>query len=320
MIIFIHGDDTFRSREYLRDQVKKFKVARDPQGYNVVWLDGQKDEAGRIIMEINSSPFLAERRMIVIENILSNSDKELLGEMVSRINDHKIPESNIIVFWQGEPLSKVKEAKELQALLSKEKYTQEFSPLTGIKLSAWVKNKVEGGGGKVDPEALQYLCQNAGHDLWFLSSVIDQLSAYKKNLSISLADAQLFLEEKVSDDAFKMIDAIVAGNHKLAFKFLNEQRRLGEDEPKLFGLIIWQFRIILEIADALERDSSLSSEVLAKKIGAHPFVIRKSLGIARRLSLAKLEELYHRLLEIDIKTKTGQADQSLLVDLLVGSI
>ena len=238
MILFLHGPDTYRSRQYLHESVKKFKQQRDPQGYNVVFLDGKKETAGKILAEIVSVPFLAERRMIIIENILSSSDKELLQEMITRIKDKRIPESNIIIFWQGEALSKIKETKELQALLTKEKYAQEFSLLKGADLTKWVEKEIKARGGQIEESALNFLCQNAGRDMWHLNSLIDQLVAYTASsivVPITLVDVQLFLDEKIDDNVFNMVDAIVQGNHKLAFKLLNEQRRLGEEENKIFG-------------------------------------------------------------------------------------
>ena len=60
MVIYIYGEDTFRSRNYLKQQVERFKKERDPQGMNVVVLDGQKD-GERIWGEILATPFLAEK-------------------------------------------------------------------------------------------------------------------------------------------------------------------------------------------------------------------------------------------------------------------
>ncbi len=320
MILFLYGPDTFRSHKYLRQSVEQFKKTRDPHGYNVVFLDGKKEELGKILTEISSTPFLAERRMIIIENILSNGDKELLQEVIIRVQAKKVPESNIIIFWQGEALSKVKEAKELQALLTKEKYAQEFSLLVGSPLEGWIQGEVSARGGSISPEATHFLAQNSGTDMWRLNSLLDQLVSYKKGTTIELADVQLFLDEKIDDNIFNMVDAIVQGNRKLAFKLLNEQRRLGEDEPKIFGLVVWQFRILLQMADLLEREGNMPSDILAKKIGIHPFVAKKNLAAARRLPLARLQAIFQSLLDIDIKTKTGQGDQSLLLDLFVSRI
>src|SRR3989339_208642 len=232
MVIYIYGEDTFRSRQYLQEQVERFKQTRDPQGYNV---------------EILATPFLAEKRMLVVENILSISDKEFLKQLIDRIKNNKIPESNIVIFWQGEKLSKVKEVKDLHALLSKEKYTKEHELLIGSQLVNFIISEVKNRGAKIAAVAVNYLAQNVAGDMWFLNSLLDQLVAYAQEKEISLADVKLFLEEKVDDNVFNMVEAIVSGNKKQAFKLVTEQRRMGEDDFKLFGLIVWQFRIILQM-------------------------------------------------------------------------
>lgn len=321
MILFLFGLDTFRSRQYLAQSIEKFKRERDPQGYNVATVDGKTSPFGKITAEILASPFLAEKRMVIVENLLASSSKELLAAMLAFIADKKIPENNVVIFWQGESLSKVKEAKELEAVLIKEKYAREFVPLTGAKLAEWTANEVKARGGSIAAEALNYLVVNVGSDLWLLHSLVNQLTAYTVAAHhIALADVELFLSEKVDDNIFNMVDAIVSGNHKTAFRLLAEQRRLGEEDGRLFGLILWQFKILLQIADLSEREGSITSDIVAKKLGVHPYVAKKNFALAKRYSLAKLESIYDRLLAIDVKTKTGQADQGLLIDLFVAAV
>ena len=57
---------------------------------------------------------------------------------------------------------------------------------------------------------------------------------------------------------------------------------------------------------------------MAKKLELHPFVVKKSLPFVKRYSLAEFKAVYDELLMIDIQTKTGQGDQSLLLDIFVG--
>lgn len=321
MILFLFGSDTFRSRQYLVQSIEKFKRERDPQGYNVATVDGKTSPFGKIAAEILATPFLAEKRMVIIENLLASSNKELLATMLVFIADKKIPENNVVIFWQGEDLSKVKEAKELEIVLAKEKYAREFLPLTGAKLAEWVASEIKARGGSIAPEALNYLVINVGSDLWSLNSLVNQLLAYTATTcQIALADVELFLSEKVDDNIFNMVDAIVSGNHKTAFRLIAEQRRLGEEDGKLFGLILWQFKILLQIADLLEREGALMSDAVAKQLGIHPYVVKKNFAVAKRYSLAKLEAAYDRLLAIDVKTKTGQAEQGLLIDLFVAVV
>ena len=320
MILYIYGEDTFRSRQYLKKTIEQFKKQRDPQGYNVVVLGAKKEDAAKVLGEMTAAPFLAEKRMVVLENILSCTDKGLLTELLDRVKNQNIPESNIIVFWQGDVYGKSGAVKELAALLAKEKYAQEFKMLEIGELSPWIGKEIVTKGGKISSQALGYLSQNAGKDMWLLHSLLDQLVAYKKGMEITLADVQLFLVEKEDDNIFNMVDAVVSGNKKLAFKLMDDQRKLGEDDTYLFSMITRQFRILVQLRDLFERKDNMTSEVLAKELGLHPFVVKKSLPVVKKYPLSKLKNIYEQLLQIDIKTKTGQGDQSVLLDLFVGKI
>ncbi len=323
MIIYIHGDDTFRSRQYLKEQVEKFKIARDPQGYNVIFLDASKVEPSRVLSEIMSVPFLAEKRMVVIENILSGSD-ELLNELKSRIEGKKTPESNVVIFWQGEKVptkgrqKKNVVAEELEQVLLKEKYVQDFSKLAEDKLLVWINQELKKTNSKISHPAALFLAHNVGDDMWALSGLLEQLSLYAKSKEIGLSDVQLFLGEKADDNAFNLVEAIVSGNHKLAFKLMSDQESLGEDKFKIFGLIVWQFRLLLQMRSLFDSEDGLTSDKAAAKLKIHPFVARKNWTVIKKYPLATLKEIYNQLLEIDIKTKTGQGDQSMLLDLFVG--
>jgi DNA polymerase-3 subunit delta len=128
------------------------------------------------------------------------------------------------------------------------------------------------------------------------------------------------LDEKVDDNVFNMVEAVVSGNRKQAYKLLTEQRRLGEEDGKLFGLILWQFRILVNLRSLFEAEDNLTADQMAKKLGLHPFVVKKNLALVKRMSLVRLKEIYEMLLDIDKKIKTGRGDQSLLIDVLVGKI
>lgn len=318
MVIYIYGEDTFRSRQYLGEQITKFKQARDPQGYNVVILDAQKIEPGRILTEIVSAPFLAEKRLVIVENILSISDKEFLEELIGRIKEKRIPDSNVVIFWQGEKFGKVKEIKELDAVLKKEKYNQEFALLEGSALSAWIAAEIKKRNGKISNPAISYLAQNTAGDIWYLTSLLDQLTAYANGEEIGLSQVNLFLDEKVDDNAFNMVEAVVNGNKKQAYKLLEEQRRIGEDDFKIFGLIVWQFRTLLAMRSLFESEDNITSDAMAKILGIHPFVVKKNMALVKRYTKKQLSNIYTQLLDVDFKAKTGQADLGLSLDLLIG--
>lgn len=318
--MYIFGEDTLRSREYLREAVEQFKKQRDPKGYNVLILDAKKITGDKLGAEINTAPFLSEKRLVVVENLLSSNDKEFLKSFAERLKAKKIPESTVLICWQGEALSKVKEARELHGELQKEKYAREFPALTGGKLVEWINKTVTDAGGEIENTAAVALASGVGGNMWLLSSLINQLCAFSKGRKIAQSDVAIFVDEKIDDNVFNLVDAVVSGNHKTAFKLLMGQRELGEEDGKLFGLFLWQFRILLQISDILEREGDLTSDEVAKRLKIHPFVARKNFAIAKRYSLSKLENIYNSMLETDRKIKTGAADQAALLDLFIAKI
>ncbi len=320
MILFLYGKDTFRSRQQLHKMVEKFKVDRDPSGMNVVRLDCEKaSEAEQVLEQILSIPFLAERRMVVVENLLLSKQADLKEEILKRVEEKTIPESTVALFWEGTDTFKTKDSKELLERLSKEKYAQLFELLAGPKLTGWIAAELEARGGKIEMSALSFLAQHAGADMWRLNSLIDQFISYKKNAPITLADVQLFVDEKADDNIFNLIDAIVAKQPKKVFAMIEEQYKKGEDAGYIFAMLVRQYRILLEMKDATTRQD-MTSDVLAKQLDIHPFVAKKSLPIVKKYTLSELENVYDRLLKIDIATKTGQGQLETMVDLFVGRV
>lgn len=334
MIIYIHGSDQFRSRAYLREQMGKFKAARDPQGYNVVMLSATSDDAGRILSEMSSAPFLSPKRMIVVENILASKDSALLSEVIRMIKNNAIPDSNVVVFWQGEESTGKEKAgkkktntdaeterlvNQIKELLLQQKYSQEFVPLDTNKIVSWLEKECSTRGGVISRQAAMYMVINSDGDMWLLDSLLSQLVAYKQKAEIGLADVQLFISEKVDDNVFNMVEAVVSGNSKMAYRLLEEQRRIGEEDQKTLGLLVWQFRLLLQLRSLYDVSDRITSDEAAKQLKIHPFVAKKNWAIIKKYPIQKLKDIYGRLLDIDIKSKTGKGSIGLLLDLFIGS-
>lgn len=321
MIIFLYGQDTFRSREHLKKMIAKFRADRDPQGYNVTRLDAlAESEPSRIMNELLASPFLAERRLVVIESLLASKHKALQIEILERLESKKLPESTVAVFWERTDAWKAKEAAALFDRLIKEKYSQQFAELKGAKFTSWIAAEAKERGGDIAAEAIQFIAAHAGGDTWQASSLLDQLLAYKNLQPVTLADVQLFLEEKADSNIFALVDAIVSRQSKKVYAMIQAQYRVGEDVQFIFAMLLRQWRILLQLRDLFERGESLSSDAMAKKLSLHPFVVKKTLPLIKRYGLPELSRSYHDLLELDVQIKTGQGTPELLLDIFVGKL
>jgi DNA polymerase III subunit delta len=331
MIIFLYGKDTYRSKQQLAKMVGKFRAERDPQGLNLVKIDCDSAKEN-IMQEVLSSPFLAEKRMVVLENLLSSKQISVQEDFIKRIEEKNLPEDVVLIIWEAIEKPKLKAVKQLFERLLKEKFVQHFEELSGAKLTGWILAEVKGRGGEIDSKAANVLASSVGSDMWRLSTIIDQCIAYVYSANnepplipplrggriITSSDVNLFIEEKADDNVFNLVDAIVNKQTKDVYTMMQEQYRQGNDAGYLFAMILRQFRILLQLRDLYDRGENLQSSSMAKELGLHPFVIKKSLPMVKRYSLEELANIHADLLLIDKKTKTGQGDQSLMLDMFVG--
>ncbi len=317
MVIFLYGEDTFRSRERLKKLIERFKAERDPQGLNVVVLDAASSKVN-ILEEISASPFLAEKRMIVVERLMKTKNKELQLAIQEKITANKLPPTNVTIFFEEAAPEKHKEAKALWDTLKATPYAQEFAKLTSSEAGTWVKEYFKERGKTVDAHALPELVRIAGVDSWQAKNLFEVLTAYSgQNTAITEADVLLFLDGGTEDVIFALVDSIVAQKTKQAFEHLAMERSHGGEDGYVLAMLIRQTKILLELSDALKRDPGASSDSLARKIGAHPFVVKKSLGLIKQTPPEKFQELHRLLLEADIGVKTGKTDMASTLEYII---
>ncbi len=322
MIIFVYGPDSFRSRAYLHKMMDKFKLERDPAGYNTTMLDClAKENASRVISEICAAPFLAEKRMVIAKHVIGSKETAIKEELLKRISAGTIPETTVLVIYEAEDSYKAKLDKELFDILQKEKYKEHFKKLEPAELKAWILQEITARGGSIQNNALEYVAANGSSDTWELSNILDQMVAYARAKSpekgeITLEIVKLFIPEAVDDNIFNLVDAIIAGQKEKSFAMIRAQYNTGEDSGYVFSMILRQFRILLQIKDAQARGIQPD----AKAMGLHPYVLKKTMSGVQKYSFENLKTEYEKLLDIDIQTKTGSGNQSLMLDIFVGSL
>ena len=142
--------------------------------------------------------------------------------------------------------------------------------------------------------------------------------AYCQQRPITLNEINLLVRGNFAEDIFRLTDAIGNQNKKLALQLLNQQliNTDPKEHPRIFSMIIRQFRLLIQIKDVLAKQT-VSQASLAKQLGLHPFVVSKTLPQTNKYTLEQLKNIYQKLLMVDIKIKTGQAPPELLLDILI---
>lgn len=324
MIIFLCGEDTFRSKQKLNELRDKFFRDVDSSMINIEELNGEKVDIEKFKQAAGAGGFLVKKRMIIIENLISkNKNKKIQKDIAEFIAPKKEgggnklaaagENDNIIIFWE-EIGFKAKNYKgktltgELSNVLKKGKYAYEFEPLDKIKLATWIKKRIEEKRKKIKPEAVNFLIDLTGGDMWKLNGEIGKLVNYSEG-DITIEDVREVVSEQFSESIFELTDAIANKNKKLFVALLDKHLRGGIEESYLLTMLVRQFRLIIYAADRLKENPYVN---LAVELKVPFFVERKIKSQINRYNIEQLKILYGKLLAIDINLKKGYFNPELL--------
>lgn len=300
MIIFLYGQDTYRSRQKLQEIIEHYKKVHK-SGLNLRFFEGNNFDYQDFKDEFRQMPMFQEKKLLILKNTFQNNEfKNSFLENGGKFADSK----DIIVFHENEGFSP---KDSLFKFLIKNSKAQEFQLLDGIKLVNWAKKEFTGLKAEIKPEVLPRLINFVGNDLWQLSGEIKKLASFRKNNAVGLEDVNLLVRPKIETDIFKTIEALALRNKRGAISLIHDHLENGDNPLYLLSMIIFQFRNIL---------------IMKKtgRIAGHPYFVRKINYLSQNFSFEDLKKIYYRIFETDLKIKTGQIDQQVALDLLIAEI
>lgn len=327
MILFLYGEDTYRSRQKL-GEIKEKYISTSLGDTNLSIIDcADKDvDFTRISRMVLTMPFLALRRLVIVKNVLRKGSKKIQDEVEKFLP--KAPETTLLIFYEeGTPDRR----SSLFKKLNKPKQVQKFVPLDDFQLRQWVEQEINKQKAKIEPGALLKLVRYVGNDLWRLANEIQKLVLYGAEDSngsvITNHDVDSLVRPKIAGEIFVLIDELGAKNTGRSLDELKKLLAQGENELYILTMIVYQFRNLLILKDAMRnlglevahpvaRQGNLQFRI-AQRCGLHPFVVQKSLGQLKNYDFERLKTIYQKILDIDFKIKTGGLDSRLALELFI---
>jgi len=319
MIIFLYGQDTYRSRQKLNEIIEHYKKIHK-SGLSLKFFEEKELSSEDFRDEFQQTSMFAEKKMIVLKSVFSNRE----GFKESFLKDSKkiINSKDIILFFEG---GEVPRNDSLFKLLKKYAKSQEFEPLEGEQLRRWVKKEFANLKTKIDENALIKLIEFVGNNLWQMENEIRKLVSYKlkcPNPEISQRDIELLVKPKIETDIFKTIDAIASKNKKQAIELIHKHLERGDAPLYLLSMINFQFRNLLIVKSHELRHKFYAGDmrVLAEKLKMHPYVIQKSTQQAKKFNFEELKKIYQKIFQVDLSIKTGKVEPETALDLFIAEI
>jgi len=290
MIIFLHGEDTYRLQEKMMEIEAQYREVNG-NSLNLEKLDALKMDFNDFLDALNQQSMFVTKKLFFLENVFSAEQfKKKLLKHIDVISKSQ----NVLVLVEKQKLRKTtKFFKTIQQATK----SQEFELLSGIKLNNWVKREFLKYGAEIEAFALNQLISFIGQDLWRMSQEIRKLSSYTKH--ITEKEVALFVKSKVETAIFETIDALAQRNKARALQLLEKHFSVGDHPLYLLTMITSQFRNLLLVKSA----GGVSN--LNKLLGIHPYALRKADNQARSFTFEELKRIFSNIFEIDKNMKTG---------------
>jgi len=314
-LYFLFGNDEFAITRKLKEFEADFT---DPTSadMNTARLDARSASEDDLNNALNAMPFLAKRRLVLLENISSKynnpSARKKFLEFIG-----KTPETTRLVMYESvEPRDAEKHWLMKWAEKNSKLIQTRAFMLPRLKdMAGWIVNETKNQNGKIEPRAAEMLKDMVGVDTRQAGMEIAKLLAYVNwARPITSQDVEAVCIVTSQQSVFDFVDALANGNGKSAQHLLHRLLE-SEDEFALWGMVVRQFRLLLQAREILDGRGNQSD--VARALGVHPFVAEKAAQQATRFSMESLESIYRKLLRVDEGVKTSQVTLDLALDTLV---
>lgn len=327
-IIFLYGTDEYAIAQEIQNWIREMGPSSTAD-MNITRLDGQNFNMDAFHTAANAVPFLSERRLVILEHayLVFKGVKEL--KKLSEFLQNLPPTTTLVLIEYLELHDNFKNKSFydwLQRLTSsldgKNKIqTRELSMPDLKQLPGWIIQETIRQANavnkttRIEPPAAVHLAGMVGEDTRIAAQEIAKLLEYVNFArNITVQDVELVSVISAQQDIFTLVDALGQKNGQKAQKTLLQLLQ-DEEAFSIWGMVIRQFRLLLQTREVL--DAGGRQTEIIQEMHVVPYVAGKLVDQVRRFDMPGLETIYHRLLDLDERIKTGHMTIELALELFV---
>lgn len=292
MITALTGTNSYQLRNELRRLTDEFVAEHTEMGLEK--LDGEEDSYNRMREALESLPFLAGRKLVVLQN--PGASKEFAVRAAELLAE--IPDTTDVVIVEPKPDKRTAYYK----FLKKNAELREFNELDENGLARWLVDQAKEQGGTLVLSDARYLVGRVGTNQQLIANELAKLISY--NPQVTRQTINLLTEPTPQSTIFELLDAALGGKAKRALDLYEEQRAMKVEPQQIIAMLAWQLHVLALVKTAGERDAN----AIASDARLNPYVVRKTQGLARGISLADVKELVGGTLALDIRLKRESID------------
>ena len=314
----IYGDEEYIKDHLVALAVKSVTGDDDFSSVNLIETDENSFEPSFLEYALCAVPMMAEKCCAVCRVRYSDLD-EREKESVSASLDLLRRDPPVVLlfvipagYFDEGNLKKGKPSADYREL------TRYLTPVEApyqmaAVLKKWAERRFASDGLGVSPDALTYLVENAGPDMYALSNEIEKISCFAHSKGLSAIDRDALVpicSENGELDAFALSNAVVSGDREGALAAIRECRDKRMEPVRVLARMTSEFNNMLFVSVYMN-NGMLKSDI-AKKTGIHEFRIGKYMDALRNTDASAVRTVIERCVEVDSALKSTSGGYELL--------
>ncbi|MCP4643854.1 MAG: DNA polymerase III subunit delta [bacterium] len=271
----------------------------DPTMKDLCYSAYHADEAdpAEIVADAQTLPFLAERRIIVVNRADHYATVSAAGPLLSYLESPNETTMLILVAGAVDRRTKLFKSAEKAGLLV------ECPEPKGAELLTEIRDMVEARHKLIDRDAAQAIAERCGQQFSDVVNAVTLVCNFVGgNERITESDVATACADVAEEEIWTLTDAIADSDGNKALHALRDILDLGKSEFEVLGAINW----LLKSAYAVHTNQRIA-----------PFLANKVRPLAQKLGRGKFPAAFHLCVETDILFRTTGVDDSLAIELLV---
>jgi DNA polymerase III subunit delta len=298
-VYLLLGDDEERKAR----SVKKLGRGRSAQTF-----DASEDSPEAVVSACNSGTLFGDGTFVVVRDLDSwNANQKAV--LVGYLQD-PAPDADLVLLGR-----KLNARERLLAAAREAGEVHTFEQPTGKELVKWAVKYAGSQGVELPPGVAQTLVARCAEDKVRLTRELDKLALYCEG-EVTPEAVELLVAPSVESNIFAFVDALAAGDRRALLDLLERLFGAGEPPLRVVFMVRRQFNLIAR-ARALSEEGT-PPKALASQLKVPPFVARKLVEQAGKLSGEQLEAALALVLDLEQGLKGGSdLDPELQVELAV---
>ena len=305
-VYLIYGPEVYLRKQY-RDKLAGAVIGSDDtMNYN--YFEGKGIDVKEIIGLCETMPFLADYRVVVVENsqFFSSSQEELAAYIPN------IPETTCLIFVE----ESADKRNKLFKAVSQKGYVANMASPDEKSLKLCIGSALKNAGKSISERTVMHFLNTVDNDMENIKQELEKLICYAADRDfISDEDVDAICCVHVENKIFDMITAIAMKKQKEALRLYEDLLALKEPPMRILYLIVRQFNVLLQIKELSVKGYSV--QIIAERTGMRDFIVKKNMRLIQSFSFDELKQAVNECADLEEAVKTGRMEDRIAVELVM---